>query len=145
MFYELCSALSFDDSVLLDWLMNETSSITFISYLVKFIKLAAKEFVTFTRDLSQIIGVDGDSISGDVISSLVGNIPSSPSLVDYSSSEEEENISSCEHYTKSVDDTISCLIRLNLKLERMEANELLPNSLELLREALVQFEEVYEK
>ena len=149
MFYELCSALSFDDSVLLDWLMNETSATTFTSYLVKLIKLAAREFVSFTRDLTQIgaIVISGGVKSGDVVVSSVdkGNILSSPPLVDYSSSSEEETGTPCNYYTKSVDDTISCLIRLNLKLERMETNGLLPNNLELLREALDKFEEVYEK
>ena len=138
LFYQLCSALSFDDSVLLDWLINETSASTFTCYMVKFVKLAAMEFEQFTRELNPAdCNVDGRIISA------VGNNLCSPPLVVYSSS--DESSSSCENYTKSVDDTISCLIRLHLKLERMEANGLLPTSLESLCEAFDQFEEVYEK
>lgn len=187
LFFQLCAALSFDDSVLLDWLIHEKSSTRFTEYMTKYVTLAATHFPTFKRELnpteynigvssSHCVGKDNTgnscaispvrlphaanckSITSTVSNGLLFlNINSFPHhrisstgssnilpLVEYSSSEDDEKEGLCEELTKSSDDTISCLIRLHLKLERMEANELLPVSLESLCEALDHFEKAYE-
>ena len=130
--------------------MNENSSATFIVYFHKYVRFAATDFKLLLRSLNDpgTEFQDKETSTDRQIRSLNLNETSRrllSGLVDYSSSDDnDEGTNTTVEYSKCIEDVMSCLIRLHLKLDRLKSKELLPDNLSSLSDLLELLEEKYE-
>lgn len=74
LFNHTCECLSFDESVLLDWLMNESSSTIFTRYMTQYVEFATTHFDAFVKILDGLLVSDCPSVSSNAEKLDIGRL-----------------------------------------------------------------------
>ena len=129
----MVSSLSFDESVLLDWLISTESN--FLTYFREYLAYIEEDFSFFVTSIN----------TNDLSCTAYDNcfISSAP-LVDYSLSEGSDQSEESDNDKELTETIMSCLIKLHLKLERLNIAELLPQNLLSLLDIFESIEQIYE-
>ncbi|XP_057315306.1 uncharacterized protein LOC130656463 [Hydractinia symbiolongicarpus] len=153
-FFQLTKSLSFDESVLLDWLISDESN--FLLYFQQFLQYTGENFALLSQTVETSPMKNFKKSTKDIDTAVcqlsLEADKKTRNIVGYSSSEDEEDHKDeYEHTVKgkmaseAVDNLMSCLIRLNLKLDRLNTQNLLPAGLNLIVDQLDMIERLYEE